>query len=100
VKARPGAEFLVHAEVPVVGQQLRDIALRIVQIASAPAMQAFTQAGVACGSIPGVSPRSSPSSMRSTQKVHLVATASRASSRRWTSFSVGLPYANCALSVL
>ena len=54
-------------------------------------MHEFTQAGVASGSTPGVSPRSSPLSMRSTQKVHLVATARRASSWRRLSFSVGAP---------
>jgi hypothetical protein len=55
--------------------------------ASAPAMQALTQAGVASGSTPGVRPCLEPASMRSTQKVHLVATAMRAGSKRASSCS-------------
>ena len=58
--------------------------------ASASAMHEFTQAGVASGSTPGVRPCSSPASMRSTQKVHLVATERLASSCRSASFAVGL----------
>ncbi len=54
-------------------------------------MQAFTHAGVASGSTPGRSPFAQPASMRSTQNVHLVATARRASSRRFVSFSIGEP---------
>ena len=69
--------------------------------ASACAMHEFTHAGVAAGSTPGVRPLASPSSMRSTQNVHLVATARRVSSRRLASLSVALaPYAKVARSVL
>jgi hypothetical protein len=54
-------------------------------------MQELTQAGVASGSTPGFWPFSSPASIRSTQNVHLVATARRASSWRFVSLGVGLP---------
>ena len=38
--------------------------------------------------------------MRSTQNVHLVATASRESSRRFVSFAIAEPYANAGRVVL
>jgi len=50
--------------------------------------KALTQAGVTSGSTPGVKPRFPASSMRSTQKLHLVATDMRCSSKRFSSDSV------------
>jgi len=74
---------------------------RIVWVnASACEMHAFTHAGVASGSTPGVLPAATPASMRSTQNVHFVATASVASSCRVVSEAIGVAYANVARSVL
>ena len=88
VEARSGAELLVHPEVAILRAAAVDTLLcgsSRSPNASACEMHAFTQAGVASGSTPGVWPVASPASMRSTQNVHFVATASVASSCRFVS---------------